>query len=172
MKVQLYQDLISFNWNILFSIITVVVLVLILKHFFFEKVHNFMVEREKSIKDALENADEVNELAEKKLEDYQLKIADVSLEGKEIIREARKEAKNEAIEIIDKAGKKAEDMIAHAKEEILREQDNARREMKGEIADLAIMAARQIMEKEIEKTGQDEIIDKIIEEAGVEKWQN
>ena len=33
MKVQLYQDLLTINWNLLFSLITVVVLVLILKKY-------------------------------------------------------------------------------------------------------------------------------------------
>ena len=45
MEVHLYQDLLTLNWNMLFSFITVGVLILILKKFFFEKVHNFMEER-------------------------------------------------------------------------------------------------------------------------------
>ena len=37
---ELYQPLLSLNWNMLFTAITVIVLFFILKHFFFEKVHN------------------------------------------------------------------------------------------------------------------------------------
>lgn len=37
MKVELYQELLGLNWNLLFSLITVIVLVLILKHFFLKK---------------------------------------------------------------------------------------------------------------------------------------
>ena len=36
---ELYQPLLSLNWNMLFTAITVIVLFFILKHFFFEKVH-------------------------------------------------------------------------------------------------------------------------------------
>ena len=35
MEVKLYQGLLEINWNLLFSAITVLVLYLILKHFFF-----------------------------------------------------------------------------------------------------------------------------------------
>ena len=37
MEVKLYQGLLEINWNLLFSAITVLVLYLILKHFFFSE---------------------------------------------------------------------------------------------------------------------------------------
>ena len=49
MEVKLYQGLLEINWNLLFSAITVLVLYLILKHFFFEKVHNFMEARKAAV---------------------------------------------------------------------------------------------------------------------------
>ena len=39
---KMVQPLLSFNWNLVFTAVTVIVLYLILKHFFFEKVHQFM----------------------------------------------------------------------------------------------------------------------------------
>ena len=56
MKVELYQGLLEINWNLLFSAITVLVLYLILKHFFFEKVHKFMVARQEAVQKELDDA--------------------------------------------------------------------------------------------------------------------
>ena len=45
MDINKHQDLLTINWNLIFSIITVLVLILILKHFFFEKVKKFRLIR-------------------------------------------------------------------------------------------------------------------------------
>lgn len=61
MEVKLYQGLLEINWNLLFSAITVLVLYLILKHFFFEKVHNFMEARKAAVQASLDQAEAANE---------------------------------------------------------------------------------------------------------------
>ena len=49
MDINKHQDLLTINWNLIFSVITVLVLILILKHFFFEKVKKFMDERKAQV---------------------------------------------------------------------------------------------------------------------------
>ena len=70
MEVKLYQGLLEINWNLLFSAITVLVLYLILKHFFFEKVHNFMEARKAAVQASLDQAEAANEEAQTLLADY------------------------------------------------------------------------------------------------------
>lgn len=80
-----FEKLIEFSsWDFIFSMITFLVLFLILKHFFFEKVHDFMENRRKEIEETLDNAAETSRLADKKLADYEKKIADVSMESRRI----------------------------------------------------------------------------------------
>ena len=64
MEVKLYQGLLEINWNLLFSAITVLVLYLILKHFFFEKVHKFMEARKAAVQDNLDRAKATEEEAQ------------------------------------------------------------------------------------------------------------
>ena len=49
---KVYQPLLYVDWNLLFSAVTVLVLFLILKHFFFEKVHDFMWQEKRKWKSA------------------------------------------------------------------------------------------------------------------------
>ncbi|MEG1584358.1 MAG: ATP synthase F0 subunit B, partial [Anaerovorax sp.] len=81
-----YADLITLNWTMAMILVTVLVLYLILKHFFFEKVHNFMLARQNAIVDAFDNADHVNKLADEKLEGYNRQISNIEAEGRELIR--------------------------------------------------------------------------------------
>lgn len=165
-----YEPLLALNWNLLFSAITVLVLFLILKKFFFEKVHNFMEEREKEVRTQFETAEENNRLAEQKLMDYEERIRNYQSEGREIIKAAKDDAKVQAQSILDDAKEKARMAIEKSEAEIERQKNNARRELKDEIGTLAVMAAERIMEKELSDKNQSEIVDRIIKEAEEEKW--
>jgi F-type H+-transporting ATPase subunit b len=169
---EFYTGLIEFNWTLVMQWVTVLVLYLILKRFFFEKVHNFMQEREASVRDAFENADRVNLQAGEKLSAYQKQLSNIETEGREIIKNAKLKAEALAKDITDEANRKANEMILQAQREIERERIKAVAEMKEQIAGLAIYAAEKIIEKQLEQSGQEEIIQRIIEQAGRSEWQN
>lgn len=168
---ELYAELIEFNWTLVFIWMTMLVLYLILKHFFFEKVHNFMVARENQVRESFENADRANRLADTKLSDYEMKIADLEGEGREIIKKAKIKADAQAKDIIDEANTQASSIIDNAEQEIQRMQVRAINDMKIQIATLAIMAAEKILEKQLDTAGHQELISGIIEEAGKSAWR-
>ena len=167
---KVYQPLLYVDWNLLFSAITVLVLFLILKHFFFEKVHDFMVAREEEIEDKFQRAEDVNRQADEKLEKYEATLANVEEDGRKIMKAARDEAKVQAAAIMEEANRHAHDLIAHAQKEIRREQYNARKELQEEIGNLAMMAAEQIMQRELTTDVQHEVVNKIIKEAEETPW--
>ena len=168
---EIYTGLIEFNWTLLFIWMTVIALYFILKHFFFEKVHNFMVARENQVRESFENADRANRLADTKLSDYEMKIADLEGDGREIIKKAKIKADAHAQDIIDEANTQASAIIENAEQEIQRMQVRAVNDMKIQIATLAIMAAEKILEKQLDTAGHQELISGIIEEAGRSVWR-
>lgn len=167
------SPIIELNWTSLMILINLVILYFIMKRFFFEKIHNFMVARENAIKDAFESAANTNRMAVEKLEAYNKQIAQIEGQGREIIQKAKNKADTQAVGILDEASDKANVIIKQAEKEIARQQTKAIAEMKTEVGTLALMAAEKIMEKNLEDTGdQDEIIDKILKEAGTSGWQS
>lgn len=167
-----YTGLIEFNWTLLMIWITVIILFLVLKKFFFEKVHKFIEARENAVKDAFDSAEAVNRKADEKMENYNRRIAKIEGEGREIIKEAKIRAEAQAAEIVEDANNKANEMIVAAERQIERERQKALAEMKQQVAALALMAAEKIVERDIAQIGQDQIIDEIIEQAGASQWQN
>lgn len=167
---KVYQPLLYVDWNLLFSAITVLVLFLILKHFLFEKVHDFMVAREEEVENTFKRAEEVNREADAKLEKYEATLAGVEEDGRKMMKAARDEAKRQAEAIVDEAEKQAHDMIDHAEKEIRREKYNARKELQEEIGNMAIMAAEQILQRELTTDAQHEIVNNIIKEAEENPW--
>jgi len=167
-----YTQLIEFNWTLVMNWVTVIVLFLILKKFFFERVHNFMVARQNAIQDAYDNAEAVNHKADERLDTYNKRIAHIESEGREIIKNAKLKAEKQANDIIEEANKKAEMMIEHAVKEIEKEKVHAIADMKDQIITLSLLAAEKIMEKDFEREGHEAFIDNIIEQTGASKWQN
>ena len=167
-----YTGLIEINWSIIMIWITVIVLFLVLKKFFFEKVKNFMETRYNSIQDAFDSAEAVNRRADEKMQNYTKRIANVEAEGREIIRDAKIKADAQAREIIEDANKQATEIMNKAEKNIEREKQKAMEEMRKEVAALAMLAAERIVEREIQNIGQDEIVDEVINKARSTGWQN
>ena len=164
--------MIEINWSIIMIWITVIVLFLVLKKFFFEKVKNFMETRSNSIQDAFDSAEAVNRRADEKMQNYTKRIANVEAEGREIIRDAKIKADAQAREIIEDANKQATEIMNKAEKNIEREKQKAMEEMRKEVAALAMLAAERIVEREIQNIGQDEIVDEVINKARSTGWQN
>lgn len=171
MKVQLYQDLLTINWNLLFSLITVVVLVLILKKFFFEKVHSFMEARQQQVVSTLQEAQATREEAQQKLEEYEAQMAWAESEKREIIKKAMQEAKDQAGAVLADAGKEASQVREQTRREIERDKLIAKKELQREIGDMAVLAAGKIIGEELNPKRQAEVVDKIIEEAEDSSWK-
>ena len=167
-----YTGLIEINWSIIMIWITVIVLFLVLKKFFFEKVKNFMETRSNSIQDAFDSAEAVNRRADEKMQNYTKRIANVEAEGRDIIRDAKIKADAQAREIIEDANKQATEIMNKAERNIEREKQKAMEEMRKEVAALAMLAAERIVEREIQNIGQDEIVDEVINKARSTGWQN
>ena len=167
-----YTGLIEINWSIIMIWITVIVLFLVLKKFFFEKVKNFMETRSNSIQDAFDSAEAVNRRADEKMQNYTKRIANVEAEGREIIRDAKIKADAQAREIVEDANKQATEIMNKAEKNIEREKQKAMEEMRKEVAALAMLAAERIVEREIQNIGQDEIVDEVINKARSTGWQN
>ena len=70
------------------------------------------------------------------------------------------------------ANASAKSIVSKAELEAKHRKEDAEKGMRNEIAQLAVLAAEKIIEKEIDEIKHGEIIDDIIEKAGNSKWQD
>ena len=156
----------------IFYLVNFLILVGVLGKFLYKPFLNLMETRKQSIVDALDNAEAVNRRADEKMANYDRKIAKLEAEGREIIKEAKIKAEEQANEIIEQANQRASQIMNRAEKEIEREREKAVLELREQIAVLSLMAAEKIMERDVEVNGQDQIIEQVLEEAGASEWQN
>ncbi|MCI5999245.1 MAG: F0F1 ATP synthase subunit B [Eubacteriaceae bacterium] len=154
----------------IFYLINFLILMGVLTRFLYKPFLNMLATRKQSIKDALDNAELINRRADEKMEQYSKRISKVEEESREIIRTAKIQADAQARDIIEDARKEAGDIIAKAEKTI--EKEKAMEEMKQEIAVLAVMAAEKIVEREIQRAGQEAIVEEVIRQARSTGWRN
>lgn len=162
MDINKHQDLLTINWNLIFSIITVLVLILILKRFFFEKVKRFMDERKAQVEEQFQKADEAENQARKKLDEYNEILAGAEKEKRAIIAGAMESAKVQADSVLDEARKEAADIREKSRIQIEREKVAARKEIHNEASELAVQLAEKILENKLDADAQASVIDEII----------
>ena len=158
--------------DLIFAIANFLILVLILGKFLYKPFLGILEKRKQTIEDAFTNADATNRKADEKYEAYTKKLARAEAESREIIKNARLKADDHANMIVEEAKAEAARIKLQAEKEAVREKEKALREVREQIGQLAILAAEQILEKEVAAEGQEEIIDRVLEKAGTSQWQN
>ena len=158
--------------DLIFAIVNFLILVLVLGKFLYKPFLGILEKRKQTIEDAFTNAEATNRKADEKYEAYTKKLARAEAESREIIKNARLKADDQANLIVEEARAEAARIKLKAETEALRAKEKALRDVREQIGQLAILAAEQILEKEIAAEGQEEILDKVLEKAGTSQWQN
>ena len=169
---ELVAPLIGFDWTFVMVLVTFFILYLIVKKFFFEKIHDFMEAREQKVKDQFDNAEAAEKTAGVLLAEYQDKLEGIEVHRRGVIKDARTLAEKRAEQIIAEANERAARIIKQAEDEIERERVVFADSMRDQVAMLAVYAAEKIIEKELDEKDQLSLIDGIIEQDSGEAWKH
>jgi F-type H+-transporting ATPase subunit b len=149
---------------ILWTIITFVIVLMILRWTAWKPLMGALTAREEKIRGALDQAEHARQQAQALLEEHRRQVAAAEDQVQRILTEGRALADRQRAEIAEKAQSSARHMLAQAKEEIQREKDAALLQLRSEVADLAIGAAGKILDKNLDTPAQRTLADAAIRE--------
>jgi F-type H+-transporting ATPase subunit b len=152
--------------SVLLNIANFIILFLIVRSLVYKPVKKFMSAREERINEALESAGEKLAAAEREEADVKAKFASI-----EDDLAAQRQA------ILDKAEANAACIVRNAKDDAAKTLERAKnqsavlaaqtmKEMHGKMADMAVDLAQQILEREISKSDNSELIDNYFDRMG------
>ncbi|GAB6169224.1 F0F1 ATP synthase subunit B [Clostridium carnis] len=151
---------------IIATIINFIILLAILKHFFFDKVKAIIEERENSISVQLDNAEEEFEKARMLAIENERILKGAREEGKKITERHKQKAEKIYEEILDDANQEAKVILERAKVEINREKEKVEYQLKQEAIDLAIELSKKVIEKNINEKDNRDLIGDFIAKVG------
>lgn len=156
--------------DVVLVLISTLLIVLIAKRFFWDKIIAFMESRQNMIQENIDFSHELRDRAAAEKEEYDEKLKNVGKEAHEILENARAQAGAEKKQILEAAENEASRMRDKAAEDIERDRLAAEKDMRAAISDVAIAAAKKIVQKEMDEATQIKFVDDFIEQAGESQW--
>ena len=153
---------------ILWTILTFLVLLVVLKKLAWKPLLHALTAREEKIRVSLQQAEEAQKAAQGLLEENRKQLAKSGEESQRIIREGRELGEKLKAEIVERANSASRQMVAQAKEEIGREREAALLQLRGEVADIAIMAAGKILDANLDSPKQRALVDGVLQNLAKE----
>lgn len=149
---------------ILWTILTFVIVLIILRKAAWKPLLGALAAREESIRASLREATDARAQAARLLEENKRQLAQAEEQSRRIIMEGRDMGDRLKGEILEKANATTRVMIEQAKEEIRREKDAALTRLRSEATDLVIAAAGKILDANLDTPKQRQLADAAIRE--------
>lgn len=143
----------------LWTIITFILLLVLLKRLAWRPLVDALTSREESIRESLAQAEHARREAHRLMEENQKQIANAHAEFQRVLREAREEAEKLRAKRKQEAEAEARKIIDQGKMEIEREKESALLQLRGEVADLAILAASKILDETLDEKKHRKLVD-------------
>ena len=157
-------DIISSNiWQILISLLNLVILFLILKRFLFKPVQNLFEKREAEVSASYEKANKANEEAMELKSSWTARMENAEQEADEIIKDAVDKADRRNEVMLYESREKAEAIIRKAKAEADRDIKDAQESIRKQIVDVSSALSEQIIGREINMDDHKDLIDSFID---------
>jgi F-type H+-transporting ATPase subunit b len=153
------------GWKLAVQIVAFLIFVVLLWRVALGPITKVLDERQQRIRESMEAAQKM-----------QAELQATAVRNEEVLREARQESQQiitnarEAAEAAiararEEAGKQAEEYLSRAEATLRAETEQARQQLRQEVADLAVTAATKIVRKELDPATQTRLIEESLAEA-------
>jgi F-type H+-transporting ATPase subunit b len=149
---------------IVWTLVTFIILVFILKKMAWKPILAALDQRETAIKDALEKAEQAKVEAQKVLDQNQANLNKAEEEGRKIVEQSRTYAEKLKQQMLQESRDQSKHLLEEAALEIERRKDAAFNDLKNQIAEIAVQAAEKILSANLDQQKQSSIVDRYISE--------
>lgn len=155
--------LLSFNTGFAIWVgISMIVFILLMMKFAVPPIMKALEERERSIKDSLESAEQALAKAEQISKDNEKALRDAEANAQQLRKQAKEEADLIRAERIKKAKEEADQLVEQARASIEQEKKQALVELKEEVAKLAVQSASIIIDAELDEEKNNKLVGKFL----------
>ena len=148
-------------WNFVAQIANLLITMLLVKKFLFQRVQKILDQRQALCNAQLEEAASAREKAEQAQAQYEEALAQAKAEAGEIVKAADRTAAAHSEEILEDARRQAQAIA-----EIAQQRKKAVNEVKDELGGIAVDIASKVVEREVRPEDHAKLIDEFIQNVG------
>ena len=145
--------------TIFWTVVTFVILAFLLGRFAWKPLLQILEERERTVRDSLEESRKARAEAEEVLRRNQEILANARRETAAIIEQGKREGESLKAEILAQSRKEAQELVEQGKRQIQYEQKQAIEKLRTQVADLAIQAAERLIVSSLDDKKHRELLD-------------
>lgn len=146
------------------QIVNFLVILFVLKRFLYKPVFEVLKNREKTIKEGIEKAQEATLILENAKNEENKILKNAQMESKKLIEDAKEQSVLLAKQLEESAKKRAEIILMEAKEEIQKESKEAETKIMRNISELAVQFLQKSLSELVTKRAQEEIVVKALKQ--------
>ncbi len=161
--------MLNVNFNIVYTIINILILFVIFRVFLFKRVDKVLKERNDEIENATVTAEKKSSDADAAKAKYDADVRKLEEEKENIISESREKGYHEYAQIVANAKVEAGTIIEDAKKTAKLESERQRRIYEAEITEMVVSAASKIAAGSHSEQQDSELYNRFIDEAGDEE---
>lgn len=158
--------MLNLDWNIVWTIVNILVLFLLLKHFLFKPIMEMMESRTAEIENNLKDAEDQKQKASELTAQYEEKLQGAHAEAAQIVSEARQRGQREYDAILKTAGQDAQKEQERARADMEREREEMLRGVQENVTELVLLTASKLSQKELDEESDRKLVDSFLSEAG------
>ena len=156
---------------IFWTVVTFVCLLLVLRKLAWKPLLAMLDERENTIKDSLEKAENAKRDAESTLEENKQVLSETRKKVSAMLDEGKQASEKLKADIVEKAEKEAKEIIERGKREIENEKTAAIAELKEASVELALSAAEKLIHTSLKEKGHKKLVMDYIQDLDQAKEQ-
>ena len=148
---------------IIWTIITFILLLLVLRSVAWKPLLAMLDEREGRIRDSLNQAEKARQEAQNAAEENRRAMEHAQAEARQAIAAGREAAERAAQEVRERAADEARQMLQQARRTIRQEKEQAIQELRSYAAGLAIEAAGKVLDENLDNARNRKLVDEFID---------
>lgn len=152
-----------FSSLIFWEVVSFAILLFVLYKFAFPGILSVLEEREKKIKDSLDQAERHRSEAERRLKEYEAKLSAASKEAEGILAAAKERAQRLLEENEQRLTTEAERIKGDATREIDHERRKAIQDIRAQTTELALMVAEKVVQRSLNDADHRRLADEALE---------
>ena len=157
----LYEAFVSIGWwEILVTMCNTLITFLIIKKFLYKPVRKMLAARSEEVQSMYATAEKAQSEAEQMRSEYTERLSKAKEEAAEIVGSATRRAAERSDEILRESSQQASAMVKKAERVI------EHKELKDEVADLSVMIASKIVERDVKPEDHERFIEDFIDKVG------
>ena len=157
--------MLKFDLNFLWTIINLILFFVLMRFLLFKPIKKILTQRQEMLDNQFKDAENAREQADLLKSQYESELAGVEDEKKQIINDARSDAKIEYDKIVSRAQSDADKIKSDARKAADAETEKARLSVKESIAQLAMETAAKVVEEKSSAEIDSSIYDKFLNES-------